>query len=161
MMPLIQESINPCNLVIVYSTDIIHPGMLYAIQGITHPWSCDPHNLFLIILPQVIHGQAPSPHVSYHPSTSHPWSGTLTTATYHPSTNHQWFRHPPSTCCLSACTNHLWFRHPPSASFLFIHPQVINGSGTIVLPVFIIHPQVIYGSGNLVPPVANLHPQGI
>jgi hypothetical protein len=161
MMPLIQESINPCNLVIVYSTDIIHPGMLYAIQGITHPWSWTLttyslsfvhkssmvrhlRHMYLIIRPQVIHGQAHSP-----------------TATYHPSTNHQWFRHPPSTCCLSACTNHLWFRHPPSASFFFIHPQVIDGSGTIVLPVFIIHPQVIYGSGNLVPPVANLHPQVI
>ncbi len=50
-----------------------HPSWhVNAIQGITHPWSCDPHNLYLIIRPQVIHGQAPSPDVSYHPSTSHP-----------------------------------------------------------------------------------------
>ncbi len=159
MMPLIQESINPCDLVIVYTTDIIHPAMLYAIQGITHPWSCEPHNLFLIILPQLIHGQAPSPHVYYHPSTSHPWSGT----NCYLSSIHK------SSMVQATLLPHVAYQPPqiiygsgtllPLVSFSSIH--VINGSGTIVLPVFIIHPQVIYGSGTLVPPVANLHPQVI
>ncbi len=101
--------------------NIIHPGMLMPSQEspihghatlatyilssvrkssmVTHL-----RHTYLIIRPQVIHGQAHS-----------------STATYHPSTNHQWFRHPPSTCCLSAPTNHLWFRHTllPQVSF---HP---------------------------------------
>ncbi len=56
-----------------------HPSWHVICHPRNHPsMVVDPHNLFLIIRPQVIHGQAPSPHVSYHSSTSHPWSGTLT-----------------------------------------------------------------------------------
>jgi hypothetical protein len=78
MMPLIQESINPCNLVIVYTTDIIHPGMLmpskespihghatlttYILSSVRKS-SMVRHlrQMYLIIRPQVIHSQAHSP----------------------------------------------------------------------------------------------------
>jgi len=172
MMPLIQESINPCNLVIVYTTDIIHPGMLYAIQGITHPWSCDPHNLFLIILPQVIHGQAHSPTATYHPSTNHQAGTLLPHVAYQPpqiiygsgtllplvsfSSIHKssMVRAPLFYLFLSSIHKSSTVQAPSFHPLLIIIHKSSNGSGTLVFCLFlIIHPRVIDGSRTLVPSI--------
>jgi hypothetical protein len=77
----------------------------------------------------------PSQPIPYHSSTSHPWSGTF------------------ATCILSFVHKSSMVRHTHQL-LLIIHPQIINGSGTLLPHVAYQPAQIIYGSGTLLPLVS-------